>query len=170
MDTVAIVDLDTPIGASYIKIDGDLRLKQKSPIDRTTFYNEFYYENIFDKKDANGNNFENQIYSFDEIANEYSNRNFSTYFDYQSYIVPMKNPKYVKIEVNINVPSFQKVLLTTPLFTKIKFFWIQYAAFLIPVGYIFYFITSFVFRNHIINTITSNDIGERKTKNLWINN
>ena len=43
MNTVAMVDIDTPLGASYIKIDGDLNLQQKTAIDRTTFYNENIY-------------------------------------------------------------------------------------------------------------------------------
>ena len=46
MNTAAFIDIDTPLGASYIKVTGNLNLKQKSPIDRTTFYNEKYYENF----------------------------------------------------------------------------------------------------------------------------
>ena len=46
MNTAAFIDINTPLGASYIKVNGNLNLKQKSPIDRTTFYNEHYYENI----------------------------------------------------------------------------------------------------------------------------
>ena len=159
MYTVAMADIDTPLGASYIQLDGDLNLKQKAPIDRTTFYNDKYYENIFE------NNRE-RYFSFNEIANEYYKRNFSTIYDYDTYIMPMKNPKIVRIEVNINVPSFQKVLYLTPLFTKIKFFWIQYAAVLIPVAGIFYFILQFVFRNHIVDTINSSDISVKKKKIL----
>ena len=159
MYTVAMADIDTPLGASYIQLDGDLNLKQKAPIDRTTFYNDKYYENIFE------NNRE-RYFSFNEIANEYYKRNFSTIYDYDTYIMPMKNPRIVRIEANINVPSFQKILYLTPLFTKIKFFWIQYAAVLIPVAGIFYFILQFVFRNHIVDTINSSDISVKKKKIL----
>ena len=159
MYTVAMADIDTPLGASYIQLDGDLNLKQKAPIDRTTFYNDKYYENIFE------NNRE-RYFPFNEIANEYYKRNFSTIYDYDTYIMPMKNPKIVRIEANINVPSFQKILYLTPLFTKIKFFWIQYAAVLIPVAGIFYFILQFVFRNHIVDTINSSDIAVKKKKIL----
>ena len=159
MNTVAMVDIDTPLGASYIKVDGNLNLMQKSSMDRTTFYNEYYYRNIF-------NNSNGEYLSFDEIANEYYSRNFSTYYDYDTYIIPMKNPSVVKIEVNINIPSFQKILFSTPLFTKIKFFWIQYFSILIPIAVIFYFIIQFVFRNHIVDTINSNDVGVKKKKIL----
>ena len=158
MHTVALVDIDTPFGASFIKVDGDLNLKQKAPIDRTTFYNELYYENIVNKTE--------QLLTFNEIANEYYSRNFSTVYDYDTYIMHMKNPRIVRIEVNINVPSFQKVLYLTPLFTKIKFFWVQYVAVLIPIAGIFYFIMQFVFRNHIVSTINTNDIGVKKKKIL----
>lgn len=159
MNTAAMVNIDTPIGASYIKVDGDLNLMQKSSIDRTTFYNEDYYGNIFKIKKGD-------LPVFDEISKEYYSRNFSTYYDYETFIIPMKNPKIVKIEVNINVPGFQKILYSTPLFTKIKFFWVQYTSFLIPFIGIFYFIVQFVFRNKIVNSITSNDIGEKKKKIL----
>ena len=50
--------------------------------------------------------------------------------------------------------------------TKIKFFWVQYVAVLLPVAGIFYFIMQFVFRNYIVNTINSNDIGVKKKKIL----
>ena len=155
MHTIAMVDIDTPFGASYIQVDGDLTLKQKSPIDRTTFYNEYYYETIL-----------KNTCDFNEIVNEYYSRNFSTYYDYDTYIIPMKHPKILKLVVNINVPSFQKILYTTPLFTKIKFFWVQYASILIPISIISYFIMKFAFRNHIVKSITSNDIDIQKKKIL----
>ena len=159
MNTTAMINIDTPLGASYIKVDGDLKLMQKSAIDRTTFYNEYYYGNIFNINKGD-------LLTFDEIANEYYSRNFSTYYDYETFIMPMKNPNVVKIEVNINVPGFQKILYSTPLFTKIKFFWVQYASFLIPIAEIFYFIMQFAFRNKIVNTIISNDIEVKKKKIL----
>ena len=159
MNTAALVDIDTPLGASYIKVDGDLNLMQKSAIDRTTFYNEYYYGNIFNMKGGD-------LLTYNEIANEYYSRNFSTYYDYDTFIMPMKNPNVVKIEVNINVPGFQKILYSTPFFTKIKFFWVQYASFLIPFVGIFYFIMQFTFRNRIVDTVTSNDIGVKKKKIL----
>ena len=130
MNTVAMADIDTPLGASYIKVDGDLKLQQKTAIDRTTFYNENIYRFIYrsntnqDTQTSIDNNY--QLYDFNDIAKEYYSRDFSTLYDYDTYIVPMKNPRIVRLEVNINVPSFQKILYSTPLFTKIKFFWAQY--------------------------------------------
>ena len=158
MDTAAFIDIDTPLGASYIKVNGNLNLKQKSPIDRTTFYDEIYYENIFNNS--------NEKINFYEAQSEYYSRNFSTYYDYETYIEPLRNPRIVKMDIDINVPGFQKILFTTPLFTKIKFFWVQYLAVFIPIGCIMYFIMQFVFRNHIVSTINSNDIGLEKKKIL----
>ena len=160
MNTAAFIDINTPLGASYIKVNGNLNLKQKSPIDRTTFYNEHYYENILDT-----DNYREKI-NFYDLQNEYYSRNFSTYYDYETYVEQMRNPKIVKMDIDINVPSFQKILFKTPLFTKIKFFWVQYVAVLIPIGCIMYFIMQFVFRNHIVNTFNSNDVGIQKKKIL----
>ena len=160
MNTVAIVDIDTPLGASYIKVDGDLKLKQKVPIDKISFYNEYEYENKFD------NEKEIKDYDFNDIAEEYYSRDFSTIYEYDTYIVPMQNPNVVKLEVNINIPAFQEILYRTSTFAKIKFFWCQYMAILIPVAGVFYFIMQFVFRNQIVTTINSNDIGVKKQKIL----
>ena len=88
MDTAAFIDINTPLGASYIKVNGNLNLKQKSPIDRTTFYNEFYYENILDKQ-----NYQEKI-NFYDLQNEYYSRNFSTFYDYETFIEPMRNLMY----------------------------------------------------------------------------
>jgi hypothetical protein len=170
MNTVAMADIDTPLGASYIKVDGNLNLQQKNAIDRTTFYNENIYRFIYrsntnqDTQTSTDNNY--QLYDFNTIAQEYYSRDFSTLYDYDTYIVPMKNPRIVRLEVNINIPSFQKILYSTPLFTKIKFFWAQYVSVLIPIAGIFYFIMQFAFRNHIVDSINSNDIGVKKKKIL----
>ena len=160
MNAAAFIDIDTPLGASYIKVTGNLNLKQKSPIDRTTFYNEKYYENFLNDE------YYGEKINFYEVKKEYYSRNFSTFYDYDTFIEPMKHPKVVKLDIDINVPSFQKILLRTPLFTKIKFFWVQYLSLFIPIGCIIYFIMQFVFRNHIVNTINSNDIGFEKKKIL----
>ena len=75
MNTTAIVNIDTPlIGALYIKVDWDLNLRQKSSIDRTTFYNEDYYGNIFEINKGD-------LLTYDEISNEYYSRNLSTHYD-----------------------------------------------------------------------------------------
>ena len=75
MNTTAIVNIDTPlIGALYIKVDGDLNLRQKSSIDRTTFCGEDYYGNIFEINKGD-------LLTYDEISNEYYSRNLSTHYD-----------------------------------------------------------------------------------------
>ena len=161
MDTIGVVDVDTPMGVSYMKIDGDLNLLQKSAIDRTTFYNEHYYENIFrkDKHDL-------EAFSFKEICESYYSRNFTTYFDYETYIEPMRNPTIAKFDVTINIPSFQKILYMTPAFTKFKFFFVQLVAVMIPVIFILYAIMQFVFRNQVIQTTCSNNLEIPKKKIL----
>ena len=160
MNASALIDIDTPLGASYIKVTGNLNLRQKSPIDRTTFYNELYYENFLN------DSYNGEKLNFYEIKKEYYNRNFSTVYDYETFIEPMKHPQVVKMDIDIYVPNFQKILFKAPLFTKIKFFWVQYLSLFIPIGCIIYFIMQFVFRNHIVTTINSNDIGFEKKKIL----
>ena len=161
MNTIAVVDVDTPLGVSYMKIDGDLNLIQKSAIDRTTFYNEYYYEDIFNKVSHSL-----ETFSYKEICESYYSRNFSTFFDYETFIEPMRNPTIAKLEVNINVPSFQKILYMSPTFTKFKFFFVQLIAVMIPVIFILYAIMQFIFRNQVIETACSNNLEVPKTKIL----
>lgn len=162
MNTVAMIDISLPFGASFIKIDGDLELRQSIPIDVTTFFNELYYENIFKvtKKE------DYQTYSFMEIYQEYYERDFYTKYEYDTFIETRRNPKVLQLDISVNIPSYQKILYKTPIFTKFKFFWVQYIAVLIPVAVVLYLVAKFAFHNLVIPTVTTTDLEIKKKKQL----
>ena len=71
MITPASINIDTPHGAGYIRINGDLNLYQKAPLKSNSF-NQGNYGNIFnDYKDFK---------EYEEILEEFSNRNITTVF------------------------------------------------------------------------------------------
>ena len=44
---MCLIDIDTPNGASYINTNGNLELRQKSPISSGTIARTLYYSDIF---------------------------------------------------------------------------------------------------------------------------
>jgi hypothetical protein len=156
MVTPAAIDIDTPNGAGYIKINGDLNLYQKAPLTKNTF-EQYDYSNVF------GSNYIEQK-EYDEILKEFSERNVSTIFEYDRFVSPLRSMSTVQIDVTVNIPSFQKILYATPQLTKFKFFWVQLMAIFIPCYIIFDIILVFLFKNKIFPCSITSDLP--KIKNL----
>ena len=156
MVTPAVIDIDTPNGAGYIKINGDLNLFQKAPLTSNS-YSQNDYSNVF------GENY-TEYKEYDEILKEFSERNISTIFEYDRFVAPLRSKDTVQIDISVNIPSFQKILYTTPPLTKFKFFWIQLIAVFIPCYIIFDIILVFLFKNKIFPCSITSDLP--KIKNL----
>ena len=156
MVTPAAIDIDTPNGAGYIKINGDLNLYQKAPLTKNTF-EQYDYSNVF------GSDYTQQK-EYDEILKEFSERNVSTIFEYDRFVSPLRSMSTVQIDVTVNIPSFQKILYATPQLTKFKFFWVQLMAIFIPCYIIFDIILVFLFKNKIFPCSITSDLP--KIKNL----
>ncbi len=156
MVTPAVIDIDTPNGAGYIKINGDLNLFQKAPLTSNS-YSQNDYSNVF------GENYD-EYKEYDEILKEFSERNISTIFEYDRFVAPLRSKDTVQIDISVNIPSFQKILYITPPLTKFKFFWIQLIAVFIPCYIIFDIILVFLFKNKIFPCSITSDLP--KIKNL----
>lgn len=65
MQTLAVVDIDTPYGASYVRVEGDLRINQKSPIDTNTFISGNYHKDVFESREP---------IEYDELLDIFNNR------------------------------------------------------------------------------------------------
>ena len=154
MITPASINIDTPHGAGYIRINGDLNLYQKAPLNSDSF-NQRNYGNIF-------NNYED-FKEYEEILEEFSNRNVTTVFQYDKFISPYRSVSNVQIDVTVNVPSFQKILYSTPQLTKFKFLWIQLVAVFIPCYIIFDLVLVFLFRNKIFPCSITSDLPKIKS-------
>ena len=101
MQTMSLIDIDAPKGASYIYTNGVLSLAQKSPISSGNIANTLYNTDIF--LDA--------ITPFDYVSlyKEFSSRNFTTPYIYDKLVMPYKSNRVTEIEVDITVPSYQEV-------------------------------------------------------------
>ena len=153
-----LMDIDTPLGASYIKINGYLNLKQKAPISSMTFVskNNIPDEEIFMYQD--------KPYSFDEIIDLYTNKNLniSTVFDYDKFVIPQRTKKACVIDIEVNIPSFQKILYKQPSMTKFKFFFVQFMAILIPFLIIGKLLLYYMFKNRICSSNFTSDLPKLK--------
>ncbi len=102
MKTMAYVDLDILYGASYIYLNGDLNLKQSSPIAYGSIPRTVYNTSIFDNNTS--------PYDFMSIYEKFNNRNLTTKLTYDKYIYPSMYTNEVVLDINVNYPSYQNVL------------------------------------------------------------
>lgn len=76
--------------------------------------------------------------------------------DYTTFTIKNKDFPARQINLKINVPSYQEFIYELPVFTKLKFSWVQYCAIFIPIYIFFYFIRSCLFKNRVLaSTIVS---------------
>ena len=156
--TNCLIDIDTPLGASYIKINGYLNLKQKAPISSLTFVqtNNLPDRNLFNNNDI--------AYSFEDIINKFTDKslNFSTVFEYDKFVIPRRTINTCVIDIIVNVPSFQKILYKQPSMTKFKFFFVQFMAILIPFLIIGKLLLYYMFKNRICESNFTSDLPKLK--------
>ena len=72
--------------------------------------------------------------------------------------MPYLGSYFTEINVEMNIPSYQKITYLTPILLQLKNAWIQYLAIFIPVFVVIYIIMRFVFKYQIFETAVSNDI------------
>jgi hypothetical protein len=156
--TNCLIDIDTPLGASYIRINGYLNLKQKAPISSLTFVqtNNLPDRNLFNNNDV--------AYSFEDIINKFTDKslNFSTVFEYDKFVIPRRTINTCVIDIIVNVPSFQKILYKQPSMTKFKFFFVQFMAILIPFLVIGKLLLYYMFKNRICESNFTSDLPKLK--------
>ena len=153
-ESLAKIEVKTPSGASFIKIDGVLNFVQKSPLNA----NSLLYEDKINPLNETSIKNKSVPVNLDELDLIFRSRNFSTDFDYDTFTMPKKSSEVTQIEITVTVPSFQKILYQVPQFTKLKFFFIQFLSILIPVGYIFYVVLYYLYQNNIFETVKTSDL------------
>lgn len=102
MQSMCLIDIDTPSGASYIYTNGNLNLAQKSPISSGTIAKTLYYTDIF----QNATN----PYDFASIYKEFNSRNLTTTYSYDKLVMPYRSNSETQLEVDINIPSYQQIM------------------------------------------------------------
>ena len=102
MQTMCLIDIDTPVGASYVYTNGYLNLNQKSPITSGTIAKTIYYTDIF--KNATS------PYDFVTMYKEFAERNLTTNYVYDKIVMPYRSNTETEIEVEITIPSYQEIM------------------------------------------------------------
>lgn len=147
------INIDSPFGASYVKIDGDLVLKQRKSLNSATFAVVNYENDIFNSTEK---------INTENLREKINNRDVYTMFDYQKIVIPFKNPTIVQIDLTVNIPSFQQIIWEVPVLTKLKFAWIQCLALFIPVYIILRLVQYYIFRNRIFPSVQVSDLPKNK--------
>jgi hypothetical protein len=102
MQTMCLIDIDTPNGASYIYTNGVLNMKQKSPISSGTIAKTLYWSDIFQNATS--------PYDFVGLYKEFADRNLTTSYDYDKIVMPFRSNRETLLEFDITIPSYQPVM------------------------------------------------------------
>ena len=102
MQTMCLIDIDTPVGASYIFTNGHLSLNQKSPISSGTIAKTLYYTDIFQNATS--------PYDFVSMYKEFASRNLTTSYTYDKIVMPYRSNRETEIELEISIPSYQEIM------------------------------------------------------------
>ena len=151
---MSLIDIDTPVGASYINVNGEILLNQKSPISSGSIANSRYYTDIF-------NNITSPL-DYTSIYDEYINRNLTTPIRYDKLVMPYRTDRETTIEVDLTIPSYQNVLYITPTIYSLKQAWIQYISLLLPGLLVIYLILLFVFKYKVYDTAIIDNLPNTK--------
>ena len=152
---MCLIDIDTPNGASYINTNGNLEMRQKSPISSNTIAKTLYYTDIFKNSTA--------PFDYVGIYKNFNQRNLTTVYNYDKLVMPYRSSRETELDIDLEIPSYQEVIFIAPLLTTLKFAWIQYLSILIPTAIVCYFVLLFIFRYQIFQTSVINDL-PRKMK------
>jgi hypothetical protein len=87
----------------------------------------------------------------DEIFKDFSfNRPQVAKYDIYKEEFLTGNSEQLEFNIEINIPTQQKIIYRRPAYINLKFRWIEYLALFIPVVFIVYSIISFMFRYQLV--------------------
>lgn len=145
--TLNFIDVDTPLGASFLQTKGSLNLKQKTPL----YSGSFSSLNL--PKTLSLINNATVPFDLNDLEINFLKTNFTTEYDYHSNILPFASSRELEINVEIDIPVFQTVLFRAPYLYAFKIAWIRYFCILVPVSIFIYFVMFFTFKMGVLDTI-----------------
>lgn len=131
--------------------NGDLILKQNIGLT----------ESYFMKNQGTGLSFEEEI---DVISNDPFDRNDNYYFEYKKTDILVEKVetgttnKILEIEININIPYYQEIIVELPNYTNLKNKWVLYSILFFPTVFVCYCLMEMVIKNQIFKTRIKSDI------------
>ena len=146
-----------------IKLIGEIKLNQKSPIATYTITNRAYdYENQQDDEHKNPfiiNDYEKEKTPFDflQYYNKYKNMNLTVKYDYEME-EEITDDKTLELDIEMIVPKLQNVFYIQGIFETIKYAWMQYFYIFLPIYIVLYFCFKFIIRNNIFSAKIKSDL------------
>jgi hypothetical protein len=161
MNSMSLIDIDTPIGASYVYVSGQLKFNQKTPISSGSIARAMYFQDIFVNATA--------PIDFMTVYKDYMSRNITTPIQYEKLVMPYRSHVETVIEVDIAVPAYQEIKYIlflcrffSPLLLTLKMAWIQYLSIFIPCAVVVYLIILFIFKYQIFDAAVVNNLPNPK--------
>lgn len=142
--TLCYVELNAPTGGSIggTIMKGPLELKQKSPIATGTIKRSLYATTLED---------DYLNYGIQGLLDLYNARNQTTVFDAAPLVHPYGLNTETKIELNLQIPTSQRVLYYASGFQVFKNAWVQYFTLLVPIYYLLYvLIYGYIVKSNIL--------------------
>ena len=156
-ESMMYLDIDTPNGENRIILNGELKLKQKSPIAQMSLPRVIKDDYLFgiDRESP---------YDMLALYNKYSSKNITTKFEGDIFLsrYNVENNRNgnnkVDITLNVYIPKSQDVLYYASFAETIKEAWIQYIYLFIPIYFLIHFILGFILRNRVFPCSVQSDI------------
>lgn len=146
---MAYIDVNTPLGAGSVTVDGTLNFKQRMPLKPSTTVRDEYNTSLISKNSGLFNYIPSVLYRNND-------RNFTTEYKYNAWVSP-RGQKYCRISVKLRVPTNEQFEYSPTFLEVMKFGWIQYQSILIPFALLFFAFASFVYTNQILEARVSNE-------------
>ena len=156
-ESMMYLDIDTPNGENRLILNGELKLKQKSPIAQMSLPRVIKDDYLFgiDRESP---------YDMLALYNKYSSKNITTKFEgdifLSRYNVENNGNGNNKVDIilNVYIPKSQDVLYYASFAETIKEAWIQYIYLFIPIYFLIHFILGFILRNRVFPCSVQSDI------------
>ena len=155
MTPMVYIDLPLTISSSsgkYVHLNGDLELRQKSPIASTSVTSQIYYEqNPYRIKYKETSPFDLLYY-----YNKYKSNNYTLKYNYERYDENINSNTVIELEMN--VPKLQKVLYIESVYEALKYAWMQYFYIFLPIYILLYILFKFIIQNNIFYSNTKSNL------------
>uniref|UniRef100_A0A3P9KV61 Transmembrane protein 231 n=1 Tax=Oryzias latipes TaxID=8090 RepID=A0A3P9KV61_ORYLA len=149
MQSLAFVQLASPVPAAKLFISGDLRLQQRTPLPHRGLYN------IYNVSVIDGSSPFASAYDLENIVRSYQARNLTTVLSCPMPVWTVGPAAGSPFELNVEIRYPVEVITYRPGFWEtIKFAWIQYVSILLIFIWVFERVQRFVFQNQVLTTVS----------------
>ncbi len=150
----------SPAGASYMRATGDVVLVQRFPLYPSMAKRYLYLtQDLFSTFEASG---------YQAAFKAYHLRNDTLILEHTTKMVGISgSASMLTLEVKLRIPTNQEVMYQQPLFEILKFAWIQYMAFFVPIFAVaYYFLMWHGFRKGFLEASAHDDVVMGKVEKL----